>query len=63
MQNTEVLVTKYDNIHVQGEENKTSTLTLFSPRVAWSSIPLLARIATFFAWANFHFLSDSKSCK
>lgn len=58
---TEVSVTNMKNIHVQEEENKTTTLTRFSPRVAWSSIPLLARKATFFAWANFHFLSDSKS--
>lgn len=40
---------------------KHCTFTLFSPLVAWSSMPLLALIATFFAWASFHFLSDSKS--
>jgi len=37
------------------------TFILFSPLVAGSSMPLLARKATFFACANFHFLSASKS--
>lgn len=44
-------------------QSERPTFTLLSPLVAWSNMPLLALIATFLARFNFHFLSDSKSCK
>lgn len=48
----------------QNKRFEVWTFIFFSPLVAGSNMPsLLALEATFFARANFHFLSDSKSCQ